>query len=84
MGDGSFVKGGGLYLHTQSFTLKECVNIMNILYVKFKIRTTLHKQRNQYIIYLGIKEVRNLYPQIYPYIIPSMHYKFGYKIIMEY
>jgi len=84
MGDGSFVKGGGLYIHTQSFSVKECVFIMNILYIKFKIKTTLHKHRNKYIIYFGVKEITTFYPYISSYIIPSMRYKFSYKLIEKF
>jgi len=83
MGDGSFVKGGGLYLHTQSFTVKDCVLLINILYIKFRLNTTLHIQRNQPIIYLGVKSIKILYPHIYSYIIPSMQYKFHYKLTMK-
>src|SRR5271156_5141673 len=82
MGDGSFVKGGGLYLHTQSFTVYECVFVMNILYIKFRLSTTLHMQRNQPLIYFGVKGIKILYPHIHSYIIPSMRYKFYYKLDM--
>lgn len=83
MGDGSFVKGGGLYLQTQSFSLKECVFIMNVLYIKFRLHTGLHKQRNFYIIYITVKSIKILYPYISSYIIPSMRYKFHYKLTMN-
>lgn len=83
MGEGSFVKGGGLYLHTQSFNIKDCIFIMNILYIKFRLDTTLHMQRNQPVIYFRVKSIKILYPNIHSYIIPSMRYKFHYKLIME-
>jgi len=83
MGDGSFVKGGGLYLNTQSFTIKDCIYIMNILYIKFRLDTTLHMQRNLPVIYFRVKFIKILYPNICSYIIPSMRYKFHYKLRME-
>jgi len=83
MGDGSFVKGGGLYLQTQSFTVKDCVFLMNIIYIKFRLNTTLQMQRNKPVIYFTIKSIKVLYPKISYYIIPSMQYKFHYKLRIE-
>ena len=83
MGDGSFIKGGGLYLQTQSFTIQECVFIMNVLFIKFGLETTLHMQRNQPVIYFRIKSIQKLWPDIHSYIIPSMRYKFNYKLVMK-
>jgi len=80
MGDGSFVKGGGLYLNTQSFSIKDCIYIMNILYIKFNLYTSLHMQRNLPLIYFTVKSIKILYPNIDKYIIISMQYKFHYKL----
>jgi hypothetical protein len=75
-GDGTFVRGGGMRLQTQSFTVQECVFIINVLIIKFNLKCSLHVQRNQPIIYISAKSMRELYPFISPYIVPSMRYKF--------
>jgi len=84
MCDGSFVKGGGIYLNLQSFKLKELIFIMNIFKIKFNLDCTLHKSRNSYLIYIKIKSVKYLYPYIYKYIVPSIKYKFDKKLTIKY
>lgn len=84
MCDGSFVKGGGIYLNLQSFKLKELIFIINIFNIKFNLDCTLHKSRNSYLIYIRVKSVKYLYPYIYKYIVPSIKYKFDYKLTLKY
>jgi len=62
-------------LNTQSFTLKDNIFLMNVLTIKFNINCTLHKERDKYIIAINTKSVKDLYPLLYPYIVPSMRYK---------
>lgn len=80
MGDGAFMTGGGIVLHLQCFTLKELILLKNVFYIKFGIESNIHKHRNQYVLYLTIPTVKKLYPHIEKYIIPSMKYKFSYKL----
>ena len=75
MGDGSYVKGGGLYLNTQSFSIVDCVKLINVLMIKFDCKCTLHLQRNLPIIYISKKTMFKLYPQLLPHMAPSMMYK---------
>lgn len=74
MGDGA-KSGNGLTLHTQSFTIKECVLIVNVLIYKFNLECSIHKQRNQFIIYIKSKSMKQLKYKLLPYIFPSMRYK---------
>lgn len=69
----------GITLHTQSFTIKEVVFIINILIYKFNLKCSLHLQRNQPTIYISSKSMENLQPQILPYFCKSMKYKLHFS-----
>lgn len=74
-GDGSFVKGGGLYLNTQSFTILDSVRLINVLIIKFNCKCTLHMQRGLPVIYISSRSMRKLYPILKTYFTPGMLYK---------
>ena len=74
-GDGSFVKGGGLYLNTQSFTIIDNVRLINVLILKFNCKCSIHMQRGLPIIYISARSMRKLLPLLEPYFTPGMLYK---------
>lgn len=84
MCDGSFAKGGGILLNLQSFTLKELIFIINVFKIKFNLDCNIHKSRSKYVIYIKVKSVKKLYPKIIKYIVPSIKYKFDYKLTIIY
>lgn len=84
IGDGSFNKGGGITLNLQSYTIKELIYFINILKIKFNLDCTLHKHKSYYVIYIKVKSIKLLYPNIKNYIIPSIKYKFEYKLLQKY
>lgn len=78
-GDGS--RGAhGVYLQTQSFTIRENVFIVNVLMLKFNLNCSINMQRNQPVIYIAASSVPTLCNLIIPYLHPSMQYKLPRKI----
>jgi uncharacterized protein (UPF0333 family) len=74
MGDGA-PNNNGLTLQTQSFTVQEVTSIISVLILKFDLKCSLHMQRNQPTIYISVKSMKKISPELLPYIIPSMRYK---------
>lgn len=65
----------GILLQTQSFTIKENVFIINVLMIKFQIKSSIHMQRNQPIIYIKSESMPILRKLVSPYLHSSMMYK---------
>ena len=74
-GDGSYVKGGGIYLQTQSFTVIEVVHLINVLIIKFECKCSIHYQENKPIIYISRRSVRKLRTELIQHIPNYMYYK---------
>lgn len=78
MNDGGKI-GKGLKLATNNFTLNEVKHLIDILYIKYNIKSSIHKTGviDQYNIYILSESMPILVNLIKPYIIPSMKYKLG-------
>lgn len=79
-GDGSFVKGGGLYLNTQSFSVIETVRLINVLIIKFDCKCSIHMQRGLPVIYISARTMKKLLPLLKPFFPISMLYKLNSKL----
>lgn len=79
MCDGSYIKGGGITLNLQNYSLKELILLLNVFLIKFNLDCTLHKSRHKYVIYIKKESMERLYFNVKDYIIPEMRYKFGIK-----
>lgn len=75
--------GGKVYnsikLATNCFHYNDVLYLVNILYNKYNIKSTINKtgKINQYNIYILNESMPDLTNLVKPYIIPSMKYKFG-------
>ena len=69
--------GKGLKFSTNSFTYNECLILIKVLYVNFKIKASIQSagSNNQYIIYIWKESMNDLRNIVSPYIIPEMKYK---------
>lgn len=67
MGDGA-KKNKGITLCTDNFTIQEVVLLMNILLIKFDIKSTIHKEKDNYRIYINNSELSKIKPFIKPYL----------------
>lgn len=74
MGHGSKAKYG-FYLNTQSFTNEENLLLVKTLKDKFNLNSTVHKARQNYIIYIKADSMSNFKNIVKPYFHESMLYK---------
>ena len=79
MGDGSYVKkGGGVYLNTQSFSIRDNVKLMNVLMIKFRLECTLrYHSPTQPRIYIRQRSMPIVRELVKAHMAKSMLYKLG-------
>lgn len=75
-GDGTYT-GSGLRLCTDSFMLHDCIRLINVLIIRYKLNVTLHIDRGRYRIYISKSTMPLLISIVYPYMTTSMLYKLG-------
>ena len=74
MGDGA-KRNKGVLLCTDNFSLPEVVLLMNMLYIRFQISSTIHMDNHRPRIYINKKQFAKVKNIILPHIVPSMRYK---------
>jgi hypothetical protein len=74
MGDGS-PASGGLRISTDSLTVQDVVKLSNVLIIRFGLVITLHKNGENYRIYISKKSMPFLISIVKPYMVKSMYYK---------
>ena len=75
---GSF-KSPGLRIATNCFTKQEVELLVKALENKFNIKSSLQKNNANYQLYIKAESMPLLKKLVLPYVVPSMHYKLGYK-----
>lgn len=70
--------GNGLTIYVNSFTLADCVLLINVLIIKFELNCTIQEKRPQeYVIYIRANSMDKLRKIVLPHMVPSMLYKLG-------
>lgn len=77
MQDGSFQRGQGINIATNSFTFEDCKFLANILTIKYNLKTSVIKTGapNQWRISIWKESLPLLSNIVSPYFIPEMEYK---------
>ena len=77
MQDGSYQKGQGIFIATNSFTYEDCKFLTLILSNKFNLKTSVIKtgKPDQWRISIWKNSLPRLVELVEPYFIPEMKYK---------
>ena len=75
--DAGGVHGSGLRIATNSFSEKEVKLLIKVLNTKFQLNSTLHKNGNNFQIYVKAESIPFLRELILNHMAPSMLYKIG-------
>lgn len=74
MDDGSLAESG-LYLNTQSYSIREHLILQQALKSKFDLDTKIHKHRDQFKLYIRARSVSTFRSLVLPYLTASFYYK---------
>ena len=79
MGDGSFHPvNGGLLICTDSYSIKEVVNLMNVLIIRYNLTCSIRQHnKGQYRVSIHKQSIKSLAALVKPYMDPSFYYKIG-------
>ena len=95
-GDGTFVKGGGIYLQTQSFTVIEVVRLINVragrspiegasaqALLKFNCKCSIHYQEGKPVIYISSRSVRKLRSELLKHMPKSINWAKPHHVLIS-
>jgi hypothetical protein len=78
MDDGAFAKSG-VYLHTNGFNFLDVYKLAGMLHYLFDLNVSVQSHENRPVIYVKAESVGRFKSLVFPYMHPSMYYKFGKK-----
>lgn len=79
MDDGSY-SNKKIDISTYAFSLEEVKFLLKVIERKFGVKMLFYRDRDKgYRMYANVKETKKLIQTIYPYIIPTMMYKIGFR-----
>ena len=71
MGDGSLL-GSGIKISTDSFSIKDCVLLINTLLIKYNINSTIHLNNNKPRIYIFKESMDSLISLTKPFFVKEI------------